>query len=173
LAVRERWQYVIDHVLVEWGCNPNIFEEDIESPKRSTIQRAINLAEHLKTNGFPAPSRVVPDAQGGIVFERKEQQTLEILSLSPDGDLEFALFQNARLLRRDYLGHFPLCIGTGDLRQHGIDVIPRPLPDDPGHAELPDLNATNRLEDLTFERKVLLTKLAIEVQGPFHQSSSS
>jgi hypothetical protein len=32
-----------------------------------------------------------------------------------------------------------------DLFQHGIQVVPRPnLPDDPGHAELPDLTAHNR-----------------------------
>ena len=57
---------------------------------------------------------------------------------------------------------------AGDLRGNGISVIPRPLPNDPGHAELPDLNSNNRKSDPTLERARLLAEaLCVRVEGPF------
>ncbi len=64
-------------------------------------------------------------------------------------------------------GYFVAVLRAGDLRKHGIDVVPRPESDDPGHAELPDLTCCNRLERETQERKVLLARLPLRVQGPF------
>ncbi len=55
---------------------------------------------------------------------------------------------------------------VGDLRAHGLDVIPCPLPGDPGHAELPALHYQARYE--TQPLQVLLSeKLCIRVEGPF------
>jgi hypothetical protein len=56
---------------------------------------------------------------------------------------------------------------VGKLREHGIEVVPRPEPDDPGHAELPGLNASNRNDVRTLELQRLLVQLTIEVQEPF------
>jgi hypothetical protein len=56
---------------------------------------------------------------------------------------------------------------AGDLRQRGIQVVPRPLPEDPGHAELPDLNSVNRKTDETLERQRLLAlELCLQVEDP-------
>ncbi len=68
--------------------------------------------------------------------------------------------------------YFVAVLRAGELRQRGMDVVPRPiLPDgsrDPAHAELPDLNATNRKEDLTLERqRILANDLTLRVRGPF------
>jgi hypothetical protein len=63
-------------------------------------------------------------------------------------------------------GYYVAVLRTGDLRNNGIEVVQTP-PDDPGHAELPDLNANNRREDATLERQRLLTELCISVEGPF------
>jgi len=54
-----------------------------------------------------------------------------------------------------------------DLFAKGIAVAPRPLPDDPAHAELPDLNSQNRKSDETVERQRLLVELCLRVEGPF------
>jgi hypothetical protein len=60
---------------------------------------------------------------------------------------------------------------AGDLREMGIEVEPRPLPGDPGHSELPGLNADNRKTSETLERKNLLAgRLCLEVRGPYEQS---
>lgn len=55
---------------------------------------------------------------------------------------------------------------VGDLGQRGIEIVQTP-PDDPSHAELPDLNSANRKEIATLERQRLLTELCLRVEGPF------
>lgn len=54
-----------------------------------------------------------------------------------------------------------------DLKDRGIQVVPRPQPCDPGHAELPDLNAQNRKSDRTLELQRVLKELTVKVEGPF------
>jgi hypothetical protein len=60
---------------------------------------------------------------------------------------------------------------AGDLRSHGIEVVPRPETDagfDAAHAELPDLNSATRKDDQTLERQLLLSdRLCLRVEGPF------
>jgi hypothetical protein len=56
---------------------------------------------------------------------------------------------------------------AGDLRKQGIAVEPRPIPDDPGHAELPDLNSSNYKTAATLERQRILASLCLRVEGPF------
>lgn len=56
-----------------------------------------------------------------------------------------------------------------DLRQQGIEIVPRPLPHDPGHAELPDLNSSNRKTARTLELQRILTEICLKVEGPFEQ----
>ncbi len=58
---------------------------------------------------------------------------------------------------------------AADLRQNGIRVIPRPRSNDPGHAELPDLNSSNRKADRTLELQRILVALS-RVVGPFPAS---
>jgi hypothetical protein len=63
--------------------------------------------------------------------------------------------------------YYVASLQAGKLRENGIAVVPRPEPNDPGHSELPDLNAANRKDDRTLELQRLLVQLTIEVQGPF------
>ena len=64
-------------------------------------------------------------------------------------------------------GYYVAEFRAGTLRKYGIEVVPRPEPDDPGHAELPELTCSNRLEPETQERKVRLATLPLRVHGPF------
>lgn len=64
-------------------------------------------------------------------------------------------------------GYWVAVLRTGDLRHHAMDVVPRPEPDDPGHAELPDLTCENRLTIRVQECKMLLAQLCLSVEGPF------
>ena len=63
-------------------------------------------------------------------------------------------------------GYWVAVLRAGDLRQHGIGVEPRPLPDDPGHAELPDLTCHNRDSAAALERQQRLAELCLRVEGP-------
>ena len=56
---------------------------------------------------------------------------------------------------------------AGDLREHGLDVVPKPLSNDPGHCEMPVLNYQERKTDRAEEAKLLLArKLCLRVLGP-------
>ena len=92
-----------------------------------------------------------PDEHTGISIYRAKYKTLEEAAKGPGKK-----------------GYYVAVLRAGDLKNHGIQVVPRPiLPDDPGHAELPELTAENRDTDSALERKAALTKLALEVKGPF------
>jgi hypothetical protein len=65
-------------------------------------------------------------------------------------------------------GYYVAVLRAGDLRQNSLQVVPRPEPDDPGHAELPDLTCENRLTQEAEERKLRLSELSQRVEGPFH-----
>ena len=63
--------------------------------------------------------------------------------------------------------YYVAVLRAGDLRHMGIEVEPRPLPGDPGHAELPALNSANRKDDRTLELQRLLADLCTHTEGPF------
>lgn len=64
-------------------------------------------------------------------------------------------------------GYYIAILRVGDLRSHGIEVVARALPDNPGHAEIPSLTAANRRSDAAEECKRALARLTIRVEGPF------
>jgi len=65
-------------------------------------------------------------------------------------------------------GYFVAELRVGDLRKSGIEVVPSPEPDDPGHAEIPALNCNTRGQPAAEEIKLrLATQLCIKVHGPF------
>jgi hypothetical protein len=64
-------------------------------------------------------------------------------------------------------GYYVAVLRAVDLRTVGIEIQPQPLPDDPGHAELPQLRYDNRTDEELLERKNRLADLPIRVEGPF------
>lgn len=103
-AVRERWQRVIDYTLIEWGSDASRFDDEgVEPPSRQIVQLAINLATSFRDKGVPAPDCVVPDPNGGIVFERRENGLSEVYHVWDDGTVEYQRFQGTRLVERSTL----------------------------------------------------------------------
>ena len=101
---RDAWQKLIDYQLIEWGWNTEDFDDEgIEPPTRDTIQLAIALAEGLRDNGLIAPDSVVPDANGGLVFERRENDVAEVFHVWDDGTVEYQCFHGTRLIERQPL----------------------------------------------------------------------
>ena len=58
---------------------------------------------------------------------------------------------------------------AGALRARGMEVVARPLPGDPGHAEIPELRYDNRASQQAEEWQVALATELCEVVGPFPQ----
>lgn len=101
IARREEWQRVIDYQLIEWGRNTEQFEDDgIEPPTRDTVLLAIAVAEKLRDAGLSAPNSVVPDANGGIVFERRQKDVIEVFHVWDDGTIDYQCFHATRLIER-------------------------------------------------------------------------
>jgi hypothetical protein len=70
-------------------------------------------------------------------------------------------------------GYYVACLRVGDLRAHGIDVVPRPVAGIKGHAEIINLTAANR--DSNEGRRLmelLAERLCLRVEGPFHTHQS-
>jgi hypothetical protein len=98
---REAWQRLIDYSLIEWGRDTGQLEDEgIEPPTRDTIKCAIVVAEKLCDAGLPAPNSVVPDANGGVVFELRERDAIEVYHIWDDGQIEYQRFRGTRLIER-------------------------------------------------------------------------
>jgi hypothetical protein len=68
--------------------------------------------------------------------------------------------------------YYVAMLEAGAMRRAGIRVEPSPDTAggyDPAHAELPDLNSSNRKDDVTLERQRTLVELCLGVEGPFVQ----
>jgi hypothetical protein len=69
---------------------------------------------------------------------------------------------------REGKSYYVAVLRTGDLRARGIEVVPRPIAGDPGHAEIPGLTYQNRKTDQALEWKLLLAQqLCLRVDAPF------
>jgi hypothetical protein len=100
----EKWRQLIDHKFIEWGRNPKVFEDDdIQPPSGAVIQRAIRLAEALKKSGVQPPSVVVPDPNGGIVFEYRQNGFTQVFHIWEDSRIDYCLFSGTRLTERHAL----------------------------------------------------------------------
>jgi hypothetical protein len=66
-------------------------------------------------------------------------------------------------------GYFVVVLRAGDLRAHGIDIVPRPVEGIAGHAEITNLTAMNRdTDEAQHIMELLAEKLCLRVEGPFH-----
>jgi hypothetical protein len=64
--------------------------------------------------------------------------------------------------------YYVACLRVGVLRERGIQVVPRPIQGNPGHAEIPNLTYENRKSDKSIETMTFLAHGAIlRVEGPF------
>ena len=69
-------------------------------------------------------------------------------------------------------GYYVVVLRAGDLRAHGIDIVPRPVAGISGHAEITNLTATNRNSDEAQRvMELLAEKLCLRVEGPFHKAT--
>ena len=98
---------------------------------------------------------------------RPTQQDTTGLSLSR------AKYKNPEQAARGREGkrYYVAVLRAGELRRLGMDVVPRPLADDPGHCEIMELSFANRKAMPFAEWQALLAEqLCLRVEGPFPHS---
>lgn len=96
----EAWHH-INAKLLTWAANPDYFaDEEFGSPSGEIIQNAIRIATVLCHEGFSAPDRVVPDADGGIVFETRRGGISESIHLWDDGTVEYYRLSGTSVVSR-------------------------------------------------------------------------
>ncbi len=95
-----QWQQALD-TLVGWWTDPEIFDdEDCEPPAPNVVAKAIAFAKKFQDEDVPAPHRVVSDAGGGIIFERRSGSYSEKLHFWDDGKTEVIEMSGHKVVRR-------------------------------------------------------------------------
>jgi hypothetical protein len=90
------WDDIIDR-LIDIGRNVGDFAaEGMTAPSRATIARAAKLAAWMRDEGYQPPDRVVPDAGGGVVFERTTSRTHETICVA-DSVVDHCWYLDGRL----------------------------------------------------------------------------
>ena len=101
LTAHEEWQKLIDRRLADWQRNPSqLADDELPAPSSETVRLAIQVAECLRDRGTLPPTRIVPDAHAGIVFEREVGRLFESYRISANGEVEFCIFEDCRLVQR-------------------------------------------------------------------------
>ena len=99
---RHKWLRIVDKKFIDWAEYPQDFDDDgTAPPSRETISLAGQLATKLADMDVPAPTRVVFDANGGIVFERHDGSVFEAIIVSSELNVEYRRFLNGRLVERE------------------------------------------------------------------------
>jgi hypothetical protein len=98
---RGKWEELIDYRLIEWAYDPRQLEDDgVEPPTPQAIYSAIAWARACRDDDAASPDTVVPDPNGGIIFERREGEAAQVLHVWEDGTVEYSAFQGTRLVAR-------------------------------------------------------------------------
>lgn len=102
---KERWQRVIDERLIEWGRYPHLLEDDdLISPTHLALQSAARLAIAMRDKGLPPPTRVVPDRDGGIAFEKCDGERTTTIMISSVGSMEALIWLGSNIISQQRLG---------------------------------------------------------------------
>lgn len=98
------WQTCIEHRLKAWEQQPSQLEEEgLEPPSAEVFPLVGEVAVVLRDQGVDPPLRVVPNGEGGVVFEWRDHPFFWVLEVERDGALALSVFRNARLVSRHQL----------------------------------------------------------------------
>ncbi len=92
------WELCIS-TLVDWSRDPAQLSEDgLDPPSKEAIDKVLAIARAMRDYGSPYPTRIVPDGEGGISFERSVEGTLITYGIAKDGSEELCVFVQCRLV---------------------------------------------------------------------------
>jgi hypothetical protein len=94
-----KWQSLVDDTLIDWGLlSDRPWGDEITPPSREVVSKAAKLAQKMKD--LPSPDRVVPDGDGGIVFEHRSNAGVEVMHVWDDGSVEYYRLTDGRVVER-------------------------------------------------------------------------
>lgn len=100
---QKAWRETIDK-LAGWQWDiEELYDEGIIPPSEGIIQTAIGLSFRLNEEGYVAPSSVVPDGDGGVVFTHRNGVITKKIHLWDDGSICLSEYEDASLVRRTKL----------------------------------------------------------------------
>ncbi|MGA2616646.1 MAG: hypothetical protein ABSF26_03490 [Thermoguttaceae bacterium] len=104
---RDAWNELTDETIIDrfaqLALHPPVGEDDFEWPARDVWSEAYRLACKMRDEGVPVPSNIVPNGEGGIVFEWRHGPFFDAVEFGKDRSLEFRRFKSAKLVLRDRL----------------------------------------------------------------------
>lgn len=106
-ASAPQWDDIIDRKLIKWGSwqNDTVLQEGFEaegfiSPTSEAILKAYRIVANMRQQLWPLPTGVIPDGEGGIVFENKQRLLYQRMEIDQNGETSLATFNNAKLFDR-------------------------------------------------------------------------
>jgi len=98
---RSEWQRIIDQELIEWGRDSGqLAEANLIPPSLPATDCAVKIALGFRDRGAAPPMRVVPDGDGGIVFDRWSDSLTESIEISRDGRAEYVRCDRGQVVAR-------------------------------------------------------------------------
>jgi hypothetical protein len=93
---RDAWQEMIDGPLLEIARAPQQFaEDDLTPPSATAIDIAMMIARQLRNGDMDPPRTIVPNGDGGILFEWGRPGDLYLtLEIDEKGPAVYALSRN-------------------------------------------------------------------------------
>ncbi|MGB3966207.1 MAG: hypothetical protein WBO45_05710 [Planctomycetota bacterium] len=94
------WDRVLDKFR-EWETDPSLIaDDDLVPPGTTTIRLATAVAEQGRVAGRPAPTRVMPNGEAGIVFEWSAGDFTTTWAIGEHHELEIAHHDDGRCIHR-------------------------------------------------------------------------
>ena len=104
VSYHDAWQRLIDDKLMKWLHDPSQLDDDgVDAPTGTILRLVIDHAERFRDQALPPPDSIVPDCNGGVVFERREDDVVEVFHFWQDGTLEYQQFRGTTLIERSAL----------------------------------------------------------------------
>jgi hypothetical protein len=97
------WQAINDRLKVLEQHPAEFDEEGLEPPSADVFPLVDEVALVLENRGVSPPLRVVPNGEGGVVFEWRDHPFFWSLDVEKEGGLALSIFRNARLVSRHQL----------------------------------------------------------------------
>ena len=93
------WQKVILGRLTHWdGAGGAAEIGGFKPPSHDVLAVAYRVAAHSRNAGTPPPDQVVPDGDGGLVFERRDGSRFQSMHVYDDLAIELDSFEGGRLV---------------------------------------------------------------------------
>src|SRR3972149_450027 len=106
-ALTARGNEVIDHKLIEWGrwqfdskLEEEFDAEGFSGPSSEAIRKAYLLVKQMRKEEWDLPTGIIPDGEGGIVFENRRDSTYQRIEIDHKGAMCLVTFQNCVLESR-------------------------------------------------------------------------